>query len=199
MNLTDYIDSKRDEHLSELFEFLKIPSVSAQSDHKPDIERAAKWVADRLGAAGLENVEIVPTKMHPLVYAESLHAPGKPTVLFYGHYDVQPPEPLDLWTSPAFEPTIRGGNLFGRGTADDKGQIHIHIRALDALHQTAGKLPINVKVLIEGEEEVGSESLWDYVQQNKSKLAAGALVVSDTSMLAPGVPSITYALRGLNY
>src|ERR1700737_3192595 len=106
MNLTDYIDSKRDEHLSELFEFLKIPSVSAQSDHKPDIERAAKWVADRLGAAGLENVEIVPTKMHPLVYAESLHVPGKPTVLFYGHYDVQPAEPLDLWTSPAFDPTV---------------------------------------------------------------------------------------------
>jgi acetylornithine deacetylase/succinyl-diaminopimelate desuccinylase-like protein len=137
--------------------------------------------------------------MHPLVYGESLQAPGKPTVLFYGHYDVQPPEPLDLWTSPAFEPTIRGGNLFGRGTADDKGQIHIHIRALEALHQIVGKLPINVKVLIEGEEEVGSESLWDYVQQNKAKLAAGALIVSDTAMLAPGVPSITYGLRGLNY
>src|SRR6202158_3285096 len=197
MNLTDYLDSKRAAHLSELFEFLKIPSVSAQSDHKPDIERAAKWVADRLGAAGLENVEIVPTKMHPLVYAESLHAPGKPTVLFYGHYDVQPAEPLELWTSPAFEPTVRGGNLFGRGTADDKGQVHIHIRALDALHQAAGKLPINIKVLIEGEEEVGSESLWDYVQQNKSKLAAGALVVSDTSMLARGVPSITYGLGRL--
>ena len=137
--------------------------------------------------------------MHPLVYGESLQAPGKPTVLFYGHYDVQPPEPLDLWTSPPFEPTVRGGNLFGRGTADDKGQVHIHIRALDALHQTAGKLPINIKVLIEGEEEVGSESLWDYVQQNKSKLNADALVVSDTSMLARGVPSITYGLRGLNY
>ena len=137
--------------------------------------------------------------MHPLVYGESLQAPGKPTVLFYGHYDVQPAEPLDLWTSPPFEPTIRGGNLFGRGTADDKGQVHIHIRALDALHQTAGKLPINIKVLIEGEEEVGSESLWDYVQQNKAKLKADALVVSDTSMLARGVPSITYGLRGLNY
>src|ERR1700682_2980033 len=199
MNLTEYIDSKREEHLNELYEFLRIPSVSAQSEHKPDIERAAKWVAEKLKAAGLDAVEIVPTKMHPLVYGESLRAPGKPTVLFYGHYDVQPPEPLDLWTSPAFEPTIRGGNLFGRGTADDKGQIHIHIRALDALRQTSGKLPINIKVLIEGEEEVGSESLWDYVQRNKAKLAADALVVSDTSMLAPGVPSITYGLRGLNY
>ncbi len=199
MNLTQYIESKRDDHLSELFEFLRIPSVSAQSDHKPDIERAAKWVANRLGAAGLENVEIVPTKMHPLVYAESLHAPGKPTVLFYGHYDVQPAEPLDLWTSPAFEPTVRGGNLYGRGTADDKGQVHIHIRALDAIHKTAGKLPINLKVMIEGEEEVGSVSLWDFVNANKSRLKADALVVSDTGMLAKGVPSITYGLRGLNY
>src|SRR3984885_7918293 len=199
MKLTDYIDSRRDEHLNELKELLRIPSVSTKSEHKPDIERAARWVAEKLGAAGLENVEIVPTKMHPLVYAESLHAPGKPTVLFYGHYDVQPAEPLDLWTSPPFEPTIRGGNLFGRGTADDKGQVHIHIRALDALQKTAGALPINIKVLIEGEEEVGSESLWDYVKANKAKLKADALVVSDTGMLAKGVPSITYALRGLNY
>src|SRR4030088_3132039 len=199
MNLTEYIESKRDEHLNDLFEFLRIPSVSAQSNHKPDIERAAKWVADRLGAAGLENIEIVPTKMHPLVYAESLHAPGKPTVLFYGHYDVQPAEPLDLWTSPAFEPTVRDGDIFGRGTADDKGQVHIHIKALEALQKVNGKFPINVKILIEGEEEVGSVSLWDYVQKNKEKLKADALIVSDTSMLGKGVPSITYGLRGLNY
>src|SRR6202521_3033587 len=199
MNLTEYIESKRDEHLNDLFEFLRIPSVSAQSNHKPDIERAAKWVADRLGGAGLENIEIVPTKMHPLVYAESLHAPGKPTVLFYGHYDVQPAEPLELWTSPAFEPTVRNGNLFGRGTADDKGQVHIHLKALESLQKINGKLPVNVKVLIEGEEEVGSVSLWNYVQKNKEKLKADALLVSDTSMLAKGVPSITYGLRGLNY
>ena len=147
----------------------------------------------------MDNIEIVPTKMHPLVYGESLHAPGKPTVLFYGHYDVQPAEPLDLWTSPAFEPTIRGGNLYGRGTADDKGQVHIHIRALDAILKTAGKLPINLKVMIEGEEEVGSVSLWDFVNANKARLKADALVVSDTGMLARGVPSITYGLRGLNY
>ena len=199
MNLTEYIDSKREEHLNDLYEFLRIPSVSAQSEHKPDIERAAKWVADQLRAAGLDNVEIVPTKMHPLVYGESLHAPGKPTILFYGHYDVQPAEPLDLWTSPAFEPTIRGGNLYGRGTADDKGQVHIHIRALDAIMKTAGKLPINLKVMIEGEEEVGSVSLWEFVNANKARLKADALVVSDTGMLARGVPSITYGLRGLNY
>src|ERR1700676_1409245 len=139
MNLTEYIDSKREEHLNDLYELLRIPSVSAQSEHKPDIERAAKWVADHLRSAGLENVEIVPTKMHPLVYGESLHAPGKPTVLFYAHYDVQPAEPLELWTSPAFEPEVRNGNIYGRGTADDKGQVHIHLKALESLHQLHGK------------------------------------------------------------
>ena len=199
MNLTEYIDSKRDENLSELKEFLRIPSVSTKSEHKPDVERAAEWVAGKLRGAGLENIEIVPTKMHPLVYGESLRAPGRPTVLFYGHYDVQPAEPLELWTSPAFEPTVRGGNLFGRGTADDKGQVHIHLKALEALLKTSGTLPLNVKVMIEGEEEVGSVNLWEFVQKNRERLKADALVVSDTSMLAKGVPSITYGLRGLNY
>src|SRR2546421_4168523 len=199
MNLAEFIDGQRDQHLAELCDFLRIPSVSAKSEHKPDIERGARWVAGNLRAAGFKSVEIVPTGMHPLVYAESLEAPGKPTVLFYGHYDVQPAEPLDLWTSPAFEPTVRGGNLFGRGTADDKGQVHIHMKALESLKKVNGKLPINVKVLIEGEEEVGSVSLWDYVKKNKAQLKADALVVSDTSMLGKGVPSITYGLRGLNY
>ena len=173
--------------------------MSAKSEHKQDVEHAAQWVADHLRAAGFKTVEIIPTPLHPLVYAESLEAPGKPTVLFYGHYDVQPAEPLELWTSPAFEPTARDGNLYGRGTADDKGQVHIHLKALESLQQVDGKFPVNVKVLIEGEEEVGSVSLWDYVQANKQKLKADALLVSDTSMLAKGVPSITYGLRGLNY
>jgi len=199
MKLAEFIEDHHDAHLAELCEFLRIPSVSAKSEHKPDIERAARWVSDKLRDAGFKKVEIVPTKMHPLVYAESLEVPGKPTILFYGHYDVQPAEPLDLWTSPAFEPTVRGGNLFGRGTADDKGQVHIHMKALESLQKVNGKFPINVKVLIEGEEEVGSVSLWDYVQKNKEKLKADALVVSDTSMLGKGVPSITYGLRGLNY
>ena len=199
MNLTEFVQGRREQHLAELCEFLRIPSVSAKSEHKPDIEKTAQWVADHLRSAGFKTVEVIPTKLHPLVYAESLEAPGKPTVLFYGHYDVQPAEPLDLWTTPAFEPTERGGNLFGRGTADDKGQVHIHIKALEALHKVNGKFPINIKVLIEGEEEVGSVSLWDYVQKNKAKLSADALVVSDTSMLGKGVPSITYGLRGLNY
>jgi acetylornithine deacetylase/succinyl-diaminopimelate desuccinylase-like protein len=199
MNLTEFIEGHRDQHLAELCEFLRIPSVSAKSEHKPDIERASNWVAGNLRAAGFKKVEIIPTPLHPLVYAESLEAPGKPTILFYGHYDVQPPEPLNLWTSPAFEPTVRNGNLFGRGTADDKGQVHIHLKALESLQKVDGKFPINVKVLIEGEEEVGSVSLWNYVQNNKEKLKADALVVSDTSMLGKGVPSITYGLRGLNY
>jgi acetylornithine deacetylase/succinyl-diaminopimelate desuccinylase-like protein len=199
MRLTEYIDSRREDNLNELKEFLRIPSVSTKSEHKADIERAARWVSEKLRSAGLEKIEIVPTKMHPLVYGESLHAPGKPTILFYGHYDVQPAEPLDLWTSPAFEPAVRDGKLFGRGTADDKGQVHIHLKALEALQKSAGRLPLNVKVMIEGEEEVGSVSLWDFVQQNRERLKADALVVSDTSMLAPGVPSITYGLRGLNY
>src|ERR1700674_5278468 len=199
MNLAEFIEGRREQHLAELFEFLRIPSVSTKSEHKPDVERAARWVAEKLRKVGMSKVEVIPTKGHPLVYGESLGAPGKPTVLFYGHYDVQPAEPLELWTSPAFEPTVRDGNLFGRGTADDKGQVHIHLKAFESLQKVNGKLPVNVKVLIEGEEEVGSVSLWDYVQRNKEKLKADALVVSDTSMLTKNAPSITYGLRGLNY
>jgi acetylornithine deacetylase/succinyl-diaminopimelate desuccinylase-like protein len=199
MNLAEYIEGRRDQNLMELCEFLRIPSISAKTEHKPDIESAAKWVADHLRSAGFQKVEIVSTELHPLVYAESLEAPGKPTVLFYGHYDVQPAEPLDLWTSPAFEPQARDGNIYGRGTADDKGQVHIHLKALESIHKVNGKFPVNIKVLIEGEEEVGSVSLWDYVQANKEKLKADALIVSDTAMLGKGVPSITYGLRGLNY
>src|ERR1700678_2903956 len=199
MDLIGYIESKREEHLNELKELLRIPSVSTKSEKKGDIERAARWGAEKLRAAGLDNVQIMPTRMHPLVYGESLQAPGKPTILFYGHYDVQPAEPLDLWTTPAFEPTVRGGSLFGRGTADDKGQVHIHLKAIEALKKTTGQIPLNVKVMIEGEEEIGSVSLWDFVQKNRERLKADALVVSDTSMLARGVPSITYGLRGLNY
>jgi acetylornithine deacetylase/succinyl-diaminopimelate desuccinylase-like protein len=199
MNLDTYIDSKKQEHLNDLYEFLRIPSVSTKSENKPDIERAANWVADKLRAAGMEKVEILPTGGHPMVYAEWLNAPGKPTVLLYGHYDVQPAEPLNEWISPAFEPTIRGGDLFARGTADDKGQVHIHLKAIESLMQVEGNLPVNLKVMIEGEEEVGSTNLWNFVQQFRDRLKADTLVVSDTSMLAKGVPSVTYGLRGLNY
>jgi acetylornithine deacetylase/succinyl-diaminopimelate desuccinylase-like protein len=198
MNPIDYIESRRDANLAELVEFLRIPSISTKSEHKPDVERAARWVYEKLRGQ-FEKVEIIPTKGHPLVYAESAQVPGKPTVLFYGHYDVQPSEPDHLWTTPAFEPAVRGGNLYGRGTADDKGQVHIHLAAFEALKKTEGRLPLNVKVIIEGEEEVGGEALYAYVKENKERLRADALVVSDTSMLAPGVPSVTYGLRGLNY
>src|SRR5260221_14695789 len=144
MTLAEFIDSRREENLAELNEFLRIPSVSGKSEHKPDIGRAARWVADNLRSAGFSTVEIVPPALHPLVYAESLNAPGKPTILFYGHYDVQTAEPLPLWTTPAFEPTVRNGNIYARGTADDKGQVHIHLKALQSLHEMAGKFPINV-------------------------------------------------------
>src|SRR3984893_1808397 len=182
MNLIDYIESKREEHLNELKDFLRIPSVSTKSEHKPDIERAAQWVADKLRAAGLEKIDIVPTKMHPLVYGESMNAPGKPTILFYGHYDVQPPEPLDLWTSPAFEPAIRDGKLFARGSVDDKGQLWIHVKALEAHLAVRGTLPVNVIVLAEGEEEVGSDHLAPFVEEHAKRLACDAVVISDSAM-----------------
>src|SRR5258708_8623423 len=159
MILAEFIEGRREQHLAELSEFLRIPSVSAKSEHKPDVERAARWVADHLTGAGFKTVQIVPTNFHPLVYAESLEAPGKPTVLFYGHYDVQPAEPLELWTSPAFEPTVRDGNLFGRGTADDKGQVHLHLKASESLQTVNGKLPINLKLLIAQQEPVTSVTL----------------------------------------
>ena len=160
MNLIKFIESHHAEYLEELREFLRIRSVSTRSEHKVDVERAAGWVAERLCSAGMEKVEIILTQLHPLVYAESAQIPGRTTILIYGHYDVQPPEPLELWTSPPFEPVVRDGNLYARGSADDKGQMHIHLKALEALHTVDGKLPINVKVIIEGEEEIGGRSLW---------------------------------------
>jgi len=199
MKALEIIDSHQTEYLEELKEFLRIPSVSTRLEHKPDIERAAGWVAERLRRAGMERVEIISTQMHPLVYAESVQFPGRTTILLYGHYDVQPPEPIELWTSPPFEPDVRNGNLYARGSADDKGQVHLHLKALEALHRADGAVPVNVKVIIEGEEEIGSTSLWDFVVGNRRRLHADALILSDTSMLARGVPSITYGLRGLNY
>ena len=199
MNVIDFIEDHQSAYLEELKDFLRIPSVSTKDEHKSDIARAASWLAERLRSAGIKNVEIVPTPNHPVVYGESVRLANRPTILLYGHYDVQPAEPLDLWTSPPFDPTVRDGNLYARGSADDKGQLHLHLKALEALYETEGELPINVKVVIEGEEEIGSKNLWAFVAENRHKLIADALVLSDTSMLAPGVPSITYGLRGLNY
>ena len=186
--------------LDELLDLLRIPSISTLPEHKDDVARAAQYVADRLNLAGLENVQVIPTAKHPLVYADWLHAPSKPTVLCYGHYDVQPPDPLDLWNSPPFHPTIRNGNIYARGACDDKGQMYMHIKAVEALRAVhEGKLPVNLKFLIEGEEEIGGESIAHYVAQQKDKLKADVALVSDTELFADGVPTLCIGLRGLMY
>src|SRR5580692_3096321 len=194
-----YIQENRPRLLDELKDFIRIPSISTLPEHKPDVTRAAHFVADSLKQAGMENVEIVATAGHPLVYADWLHAPGKPTVLCYGHYDVQPADPLDLWISPAFEPTERNGNLYARGAVDDKGQMYMHIKAIEALRAVNGTLPLNVKFLIEGEEEVGGASIAKYVAENPEKLKADVALVSDTAMYAEGMPTLCIGLRGLIY
>lgn len=185
--------------LDELKEFLRIPSISTAPEHAGDVQRAAQYVAEALTSAGLENVEIIKTEKHPLVYADWLHAPGKPTVLCYGHYDVQPADPLELWNTPPFEPTIRNGNLYARGSADDKGQMYMHIKAVEALRAVNGTLPVNLKFLIEGEEEVGGASVAKYVAGNPEKLKADIALVSDTALYAEGIPTLCIGLRGLVY
>jgi len=185
--------------LDELFTLLRIPSISTSPEHKGDIDRAAQFVADALGKAGLENIEIIPTAGHPLVYADWLHAPGKPTILCYGHYDVQPPDPLELWETPPFEPAIRNGNIYARGSADDKGQMYMHIKAVEALRAISGRLPINFKFLIEGEEEIGGVGIAKYVAANPEKLKADVALVSDTALYAEDLPTLCIGLRGLIY
>src|SRR5438552_9656868 len=182
----------------ELFDFLRIPSVSAKSEHNGDTRRAAEWVKVSLDKIGVP-AKIYPTAGHPVVVGEWRNAPGAPTVLIYGHYDVQPAEPLDLWTSPAFEPTVRDGKLFARGSVDDKGQLVLHVNALEAQLATRKRLPMNVVVIAEGEEEVGSDHLEEFVEKQKKVLAADAVVISDSAMFAPGLPSILSSLRGLAY
>ncbi|OFV96205.1 MAG: peptidase M20 [Acidobacteria bacterium RIFCSPLOWO2_02_FULL_61_28] len=194
-----YIESHQDRFLEELKSFLAIPSVSTLPQHKPDIERASAFVAERLRAAGIENVERIPTDGHPLVYGEWMKAPGKPTVLCYGHYDVQPPDPLEEWVSPPFEPLIRNGNIYARGAADDKGQMYIHVKAAETLLAAQGRLPVNVKFLIEGEEEVGGKAVDRYVAEHPTKLQSDVALVSDTEMFAPGLPTLCVGLRGLVY
>jgi acetylornithine deacetylase/succinyl-diaminopimelate desuccinylase-like protein len=194
-----FIDANRERFLNELKDFLRIPSISTLPEHRPDIERAAQFVAGNLRTAGLENVEIMPTENHPLVYADWLHAPGKPTVLCYGHYDVQPADPLDLWQTPPFEPSVRDGSIYGRGTADDKGQMYMHVKAVETLRAVNGTLPINLRFLVEGEEEVGGASIAKYVAENPQRLKADVALVSDTALYAPGIPTLTIGLRGLIY
>ncbi len=183
----------------ELFEFLRIPSISAKSDHDADTRRAAAWLHGKLATIGF-TTETIETKGHPVVLAEWRKAPkGAPTILVYGHYDVQPSEPDELWTSPAFEPEIRDGKLFARGSVDDKGQLWIHVKALEAHLAARGTLPVNVIVLAEGEEEIGSENLAPFVEANADRLTCDGVVISDSAMFAPGVPSILSSLRGLAY
>lgn len=194
-----FVDANKDRLLSELTDFLRIPSVSTAPQHADDVKRAAEFVAASLRTAGMENVEVIQTSGHPLVYADWLHAPGKPTVLCYGHYDVQPPDPLEEWVSPPFEPTIRDGNLYARGSADDKGQMYMHVKAVEALFAIHGKLPVNIKFLIEGEEEVGGEAITAYLPDHKEKLKADVALVSDTEMYADGMPTLCVGLRGMVY
>jgi acetylornithine deacetylase/succinyl-diaminopimelate desuccinylase-like protein len=194
-----FVTENKPRLLDELKAFLRIPSISTLPEHKDDVARAAQFVADSMKSAGLENVEIIQTSKHPLVYADWLRAPGKPTVLCYGHYDVQPPDPVDLWVTPPFEPSERDGNLYARGACDDKGQMYMHIKAVEALFAVHGKLPVNVKFIVEGEEEVGGESIAGYVQKNREKLKADVALVSDTELFADGVPTLCVGLRGLMY
>lgn len=193
-----YLEQQGAKFENDLCELLRIPSVSADSRHRPDVRRAADWVAGQFRSMGLA-VELCETPGHPIVYAESLAAPGAPTVLVYGHYDVQPPDPLNEWISPPFEPTRRGGNLYARGATDDKGQMLTHVKSAEAWLGAEGKLPINLKYLIEGEEEVGSEHLEKFIADNSERLACDVIVISDTSQFAPGQPAITYGLKGIAY
>ena len=192
-----YFSNNREKHLEELKEFLRIPSISSLSEHKEDVQNAAKWLEQKLTALNMENVSVDQTAGHPVVYGEWLHAEGKPTILFYGHYDVQPVDPLNLWDSAPFEPEIRDEKLFARGSSDDKGQVFMHLKTIEALFATTGTLPVNVKFIIEGEEEIGSPSLPAYVEENKEKLAANLILISDTGLYAPGKPAVCYGLRGL--
>jgi acetylornithine deacetylase/succinyl-diaminopimelate desuccinylase-like protein len=186
--------------LSELKDLLRIPSISTLEEHKGDVQKAAQFVADELKRIGFDNVEVIPTKGHPLVYADWLHAAGKPTVLCYAHYDVQPPDPLDEWVSPPFEPTERNQNIYARGAVDDKGQLWMELKAFESLMKAGnGKMPLNVKVIIEGEEEVGGESIAEFIRKQGKKLKADFALVCDTELFAPDLPTLCVGLRGLVY
>lgn len=186
-------------YLDELTELLRIPSISALTEHRDDMRRCAEWLAGHMNRIGLRRVQVMDTAGHPVVYAEHLEAEGKPTVLLYGHYDVQPVDPLELWETAPFEPQVRDGKLYARGSADDKGQMFMHLKAVEALLSSTGRLPVNLKFLVEGEEEIGSEHLDEFISEHRELLACDLAVISDTGMFARGLPSLTYGLRGLAY
>src|ERR671921_788349 len=197
--VVDYINVQRDRYIDELKQYLAIPSVSALPQHHADVRRAAEWSAEHMKNIGLENVRLFETPGHPIVYGEWLDAPGAPTILFYGHYDVQPVDPLELWETPPFEATVRDGELYARGAADDKGQVFMHFKAIEAHLKQNGRLPLNMKIILEGEEEVGSSNLDNFVKGHKDELKADVVVISDSPMFDRGIPSICYGLRGLVY
>ncbi len=202
--MNKYIETNKDRFLSELFDFLRIPSVSADTKFQAEMWQAAEYIKTKLLEAGLEKAEICPTAGHPIVYAEKMVDASLPTILVYGHYDVQPADPYELWDSPPFEPTIKvtknhpDGAIFARGSCDDKGQIYMHVKAIEMMI-AEGNLPCNVKIMFEGEEEVGSEHLGIFVKENKEKLAADLILISDTSIIANDIPSVETGLRGLTY
>jgi len=197
--ILSFIESNHERYLSELKELLAIPSVSSQTERKPDMRSAAEWLKNHMTNIGLQNIQILETEGHPVVYADWLDASGKPTILIYGHYDVQPEDPVDLWKTPPFEATERDGNLYARGTADDKGQIFIHLKAIEAFLKNGGTLPVNIKIIFEGEEEIGSDNLGKFISEHKDLLKADVVVISDSDIFAKGVPSVTYGLRGISY
>lgn len=194
----DHIEKNKEKYLSELFDLLRIPSVSADSKHKDDVRKAALFVMNKLKEAGADKVELMETGGHPIVFGEKTVDPSRPTVLVYGHYDVQPPDPLALWNSPPFEPTVRDGKIYARGSCDDKGQVYMHIKALEIMIQQ-NDVPCNIKFMIEGEEEVGSANLGAFVKANKARLKADVILISDTALISLNQPSITVGLRGLSY
>jgi len=197
--VSDYINANNSSYIEELKTFLRIKSISTNENNKKDMVKGAEFVSKKLKDAGMKNVRIIKTKGHPLVYAEWLNAPGKPTVLIYGHYDVQPVDPVELWDTPPFEPTIRKGKIYARGATDDKGQMYMHIKSVEAHLKINGKLPVNVKFIIEGEEEIGSSNLEQFVKKNSKLLKCDTVLISDTALYAPGVPTITLGLRGIAY
>jgi acetylornithine deacetylase/succinyl-diaminopimelate desuccinylase-like protein len=196
--IKEFITTNKDRFIGELFDWLRIPSISADSRYKGDVRNAAAFLKDKLAAAGAENVEICETKGHPIVYADKIIDPALPTVLVYGHYDVQPPDPLELWTSPPFEPVIKDDKIYARGACDDKGQVYMHVKAFETMMKL-NLLPCNVKFMVEGEEEVGSDNLAIFVKENKARLSADIILISDTALISLENPSITTGLRGLSY
>jgi acetylornithine deacetylase/succinyl-diaminopimelate desuccinylase-like protein len=196
--LSNYLEANKQRFLDELFGLIRIPSISSISDHKPDMLRAAEYWKETILKAGADRAEIIPTAGNPVVYGQKIIDPAKPTVLVYAHYDVMPVDPLNLWTSPPFEPEVRDGKIYARGADDDKGQSFMHAKAFEAMVQT-GTLPCNVKFMIEGEEEIGSPNLEQFCFDHKEMLEADIILVSDTGMIAPDIPSITVGLRGLAY